>query len=91
MTMIKSTRPDDEKPSLSTVQGKIQYLTSVSKIPHPNDAELAERDTCFVYLRKQAFNSKEMSEIVEGRLAEDTIRKIVAGVKPEEEGVKNRT
>jgi predicted nucleic acid-binding Zn-ribbon protein len=52
--------------------------------------EFQERDGLLTYFRKKAFTSKEISDMIEGRLKDDTIRKLTAGVEVEESSLKER-
>jgi hypothetical protein len=52
--------------------------------------ERRERDTLLIYLRKKAYTRSEIRDIIGGRLKEDTIRKIISGVEPEESAIRER-
>ncbi len=48
------------------------------------------RDTSLIYLRKKAYTRSEIRDIIGGSLKEDTIRKIISGVEPEESAIRER-
>jgi hypothetical protein len=52
--------------------------------------ERQERDTLLIYLRKKAYTRSEIRDIIGGSLKEDTIRKIISGVEPEESAIRER-
>jgi hypothetical protein len=52
--------------------------------------ERQERDTLLIYLRKKGYTRSEIRDIIGGRLKEDTIRKIISGVEPEESAISER-
>jgi hypothetical protein len=52
--------------------------------------ERQERDTLLIYLRKKGYTRSEIRDIIGGRLKEDTIRKIISGVDPEESAISER-
>jgi hypothetical protein len=55
-----------------------------------NPEERQERDTLLIYLRKKGYTRSEIRDIIGGRLKEDTIRKIISGVEPEESAIRER-
>ena len=48
------------------------------------------RDTLLIYLRKKAYTRSEIRDIIGGSLKEDTIRKIISGVEPEDSAIRER-
>jgi hypothetical protein len=52
--------------------------------------ERQERDTLLIYLRKKGYIRSEIRDIIGGRLKEDTIRKIISGIEPEESAIRER-
>jgi hypothetical protein len=52
--------------------------------------ERQERDTLLIYLRKKGYTRSEIRDIIGGRLKEDTIRKMISGVEPEESAISER-
>jgi hypothetical protein len=52
--------------------------------------ERQERDTLLNYLRKKGYTRSEIRDIIGGRLKEDTVRKIISGVEPEEPAIRER-
>jgi hypothetical protein len=52
--------------------------------------ERQERDTLLIYLRKKGYTRSETRDIIGGRLKEDTIRKMISGVEPEESAISER-
>jgi hypothetical protein len=70
------------------LRANISMLKKLCDSAKPEERQ--ERDTLLIYLRKKGYTRSEIRDIIGGRLKEDTIRKIISGVEPEESAIRER-
>jgi hypothetical protein len=70
------------------LRANISQLKKLCDSAKPEERQ--ERDTLLIYLRKKGYTRSEIRDIIGGRLKEDTIRKIISGVEPEESAIRDR-
>jgi hypothetical protein len=70
------------------LRANISMLKKLCDSAKPEERQ--ERDTLLIYLRKKGHTRSEIRDIIGGRLKEDTIRKIISGVEPEESAIRER-
>jgi hypothetical protein len=70
------------------LRANISQLKKLCDSAKPEERQ--ERDTLLIYLRKKGYTRSEIRDIIGGRLNEDTIRKIISGVEPEESAIRDR-
>src|SRR5215218_8676725 len=75
-------------------QEEAELRANISRLKNLCDSgkpeERQERDTLLIYLRKRGYTRSEIRDIIGERLKEDTIRKIISGVEPEESAIRER-
>jgi hypothetical protein len=70
------------------LRANISMLKKLCDSAKPEERQ--KRDTLLIYLRKKGYTRSEIRDIIGGRLKEDTIRKIISGVEPEESAIRER-
>jgi hypothetical protein len=89
--MSNQTGIDDrsiDRKEEAELRANISMLKKLCDSAKPEERQ--ERDTLLIYLRKKGYTRSEIRDIIGGRLKEDTIRKIISGVEPEESAIRER-
>lgn len=76
--------------NLDEFEAKLARLRGICEKQVLAPEELDERDRLLRYLRQEGFDKKEIFPLIRGKLKDDTIRKIIAGVKVADSTIKVR-